>query len=483
MAKTGHNIFLFSLLSSLFSFVIGCPNTAEPEYPPDGMGWFHLVVDEVRAARTVLPPNSPAKFTGYKLEFSDDVVIMIRNGQRATVPLGIYDLLRVTAYTDSMLEREAAWGESEEKITINREEPAVGRVILTAIMGDGEGTFSWNIDYPRNVVTATMTIEKWPPDGTPERTLYFAGGIPVIGKNGSLTLDAGFYRIVISLLRGNSYSIEYGETVHVYTNMDSLLEYNFVEDQFTYIIVRNGNDDGSLGSLRKAIADAKPDSSIIIDKTVKTIELKGRIEINKNLVIEGGGVAVTRDRSWTDIEDKPQLLHIAAGDVTIRRILFRDSNVYAEGAAVYNKATLALESCIFSGNSNNNKETSSVYHGGAVYSDRESVLSVKGCTFYGNTAGGNGSAVAVYTDADLTLVGNLFYGTTQNYGTAVFRVGGGDVSGSYNIIDDVPISPPDFKPSSGAANVIVNCPEDYPLYDFYGKEIPYNNAAAGAVQP
>jgi hypothetical protein len=382
------------------------------------------------------------------------------------------------------LEKRAAWGESEEKIEITREKTAIGRIILEGIMEGGEGTFSWNINYPGNVVTATMTIENWPPDETPERILYFTGGTPTIGKKGSLALDAGLYRIIISMVRSNSYSFEYRETVHVYTNMESLFEHNFEENQFTYIIVTNGKDDGSLGSLRKAIADAKPDSSIIIDRSkAATIELKKRLEIKKNLVIEGGGAAIRRDASWTEKEKTPQLLYIdGKSNVTIRRVMFKDNNIYAEGAAVYNKATLALESCIFSGNSNNNKDTSScVYHGGAVYSDKGSTLSVKGCTFYGNTAGGNGSAAAVYADAGLTLVGNLFYGNFQNYGTPVYRIGSGAVSGSYNV-DDVPISSQDFKPSSGAANVIISRPEDYPLYDFNGEEIPDTNAAAGAVQ-
>jgi hypothetical protein len=483
-AKLGNIILLFSLLFSLFSFV-SCPDT-EPEYPPEGMGWFLLKIEDVLMARTISPPNSPSKFAKFKLEFSDSDgnahERVIRNGERVTLPLGIYDLW-VTAFADSALKKEAAWGESVEKIEIKREKTAVGRVILKAVMEGGEGTFSWKINYPGNVVAATMTIASWPPDGTPEKTLYFIGGTSEtrIGKKGSLPMDADFYRISVSMLRSNSYSIEYRETVHIYTNMNSLFQRTFTADQFTYIIVTNGKDDGSLGSLRKAIADARPDSSIIIDTDkVETIALKKRLGINKKLVIEGCGVAVTRDPSWTDIEDKPQLLYVSGGDVTIRRILFKDNNIYAEGAAVYNKATLALESCIFSENSNNNKDTSFVYHGGAVYSDRGSTLSVKGCTFYGNIAGGNGSAVAVYTDVDLALVGNLFYENAQNYGQAVFRVGNGDISGSYNV-DDVSISPPDFKPS-GAANVIISRPEDYPMYDFYGKVIPDTNAAAGAVQ-
>jgi hypothetical protein len=486
MSKIGRCILTLLIAHCSLLIFIGCSDTAEPEYPPAGMGWFRLEIEEVRLARTVLPPNSPSKFARFKLNFFDsdgnEHERVIRRSDRVTLPLGIYDLA-VTAYTDSALKKEAAWGESVEKIEIKREKTAVARIILKAVMEGGEGTFSWNINYPGNVVTATMTIESWQPDGMPEKTLYFTGGTPAIGKKGSLTLDAGLYRMVISLLRSNSYSIEYRETVHVYTNMDSLFEHNFAEKQFTYIIVTNGRDDGSLGSLRKAVADAKPDSSIIIDTNkVETIALKKRLEINKKLVIEGCGVTVERDPSWTDIENKPQLLYVGGGDVTIRRVMFKDNNIYAEGAAVYNKATLALESCIFSENSNNNKDTSFVYHGGAVYSDRGSTLSVRGCTFYGNIAGGNGSAVAVYTDAGLTLVGNLFYGNIQNYGTSVHRVGSGDVSGSYNV-DDVPISPPYFKPSSGAANVIISRPEDYPLYDFYGKEIPYTSAAAGAVQP
>jgi predicted outer membrane repeat protein len=185
--------------------------------------------------------------------------------------------------------------------------------------------------------------------------------------------------------------------------------------------------------------------------------------------------------------------------------------VYAPGAAVYNNADLTLESCIFSGNRNNNKATPYVCHGGAIYSDKKTTLIVKGCTFYNNIAGGGGGAIAV--DADITLLefaGNLFYENFQNYGTAVFGSGKNIASGGYNAVDEqgtngwnpvtsgwspitapdkiitsVSISPLDFtlSGSEDLLNDLLFRPGlDYPMYDFYGKEIPNDIAAPGAVQ-
>jgi hypothetical protein len=141
-----------------------------------------------------------------------------------------------------------------------------------------------------------------------------------------------------------------------------------------------------------------------------------------------------------------------------------------------------------------------VCHGGAVYSDKETTLSVMGCTFYKNIAGGGGGAIAVDPGAKLTFAGNLFYENSQNYGTVVFGNGRTITSNGYNAVDiqgtggwdsslpdksinGVPISPENFKLRFGseAAGVITSLPQDYPTADFYGYPI-IAGAAAGAVQ-
>ncbi|GHV89088.1 hypothetical protein AGMMS50267_14480 [Spirochaetia bacterium] len=231
-----------------------------------------------------------------------------------------------------------------------------------------------------------------------------------------------------------------------------------------------------------------------------TISLASGLHIHKNLTIQGNGAAITRDASWTTIDGDSQLLGIGTGTtVNISRVHFKDGRAWTRGAAIWvsSLATLNLESCIFSGN----QTSSTIAEGGAIYST--GTLTVKGCTFYGNSSGGSGGAI--YHDyGTLTLTGNLFYRNTNRYASSVvYWAGFGSVkSGGCNVVDvpvgigrppwnaagdkfigALPVSPETFRLLSwrGAANVITTLPVDYPTVDFYGDAIT-NGAAAGAVQ-
>jgi predicted outer membrane repeat protein len=146
-------------------------------------------------------------------------------------------------------------------------------------------------------------------------------------------------------------------------------------------------------------------------------------------------------------------------------------------------------------------------YGGAIYS--ENTLTIRGCTFYENTAlrGGNGGAVYFYaSNKYLTLTGNVFYrNNAASYPVA--HIVSGMVKPSYNVVDadfgtrqttqcgwdagegDVqikalPVSPVSFKLlyQSGAAGILSDpLPPDYPTEDFYGDAIS-GGGAAGAVQ-
>jgi hypothetical protein len=515
--KRGRFILTLLFVTCNLLFTISCLfEPQKQEKSPEGMGWFLLVIDGVRMGRTILPSESQY-FSRYELvfinkedendrqEFSSAGPILVRQGTYR---------LEVTAYKD---EGKAAWGVIEPVIIVAGENN-LGIIRLDAFMDGDDGTFSWEIFYPGNVVDASMTVTRWPDGGgdiirSPERgdgdtdtafSIEMSADM-TLWYNNTLSLPPGIYRVVFTLILKNSYSLEYRETVHVYRYMDSFFKHRFNDDEFTYIIVTNGNDDkdGSIpGSLRKAIKDAKVHeknpklypASIIIRDDVKEIFLKERLEIDKSLTIEGNGVTIKRDSSWDknkiEEKDNPQLLYIGGDSskvkVTIRRVLFKDNRIFAEGAAVYNNTDLTLESCIFSENSNYEIITGSVHHGGAVYS-KGSALSVMGCTFYGNISGGGGGAIAVHTITGLNLKGNLFYNNKQNFGTEVYRA---DINqpvtltlGDYNVVVDGKPPITDFKPiPAGAANVITSRPVGYPTVDFYGETIPQNNAAAGAVQ-
>jgi predicted outer membrane repeat protein len=185
----------------------------------------------------------------------------------------------------------------------------------------------------------------------------------------------------------------------------------------------NSAEDSGTGSLREALINAADYDLITIASTLtgETITLTSRLpDINKIITIEGNGVIL----SGSGIT---QIMNIAGGEVSIRRVHFRDGTTTNLGGAIVVAGTLNLESCIFSGN----RATSR--NGGAIYT--YGTLTVSGCTFYGNTA--NSTSSAIYNNSGmLTLTGNLFYGNTASGGyNVVYSPGTTINSGSYNVSD------------------------------------------------
>jgi uncharacterized protein YjdB len=260
------------------------------------------------------------------------------------------------------------------------------------------------------------------------------------------------------------------------------------------VYVGNACNSGT-GSLRQAITNAYSDDVIRFNPAANwadsTIVLASSLlDITKNLTIEGNGVKISGNNSY-------RILYIANGGYTVNisRVHFTNGYINDGGGAIVNTGgNLTLQSCIFS---NNNVGTSN--YGGAVISHSTgAVLTVKGCTFYSNSAH-YGGAIVVYTGT-ATLTGNLFYGNTGSSGNTVYR-SSATVTSSYNVYDNssynftfngtgdksissVPFSTTTFIPtaSSGALNVLpVTLSAGYPAEDFYGRIIS-GNGAAGAVQ-
>jgi hypothetical protein len=507
--KTLHT--LAAVLSAMLLILAGCQNIFEPpgaSKPAINEGTFSLEIGGVSAGRTILPATVQSDFALYTLAFSasckEDVTVDRTGatlGNTVTLGAGTWNLT-VTAYLDSEKTKPAARG-TLAGITISSGTNTSRSLELKASVEAGAaGAFKWNIGYPATVTSASMTIT--PLDtttGTAAQTLYFTGGTPTASKNNAaspLTLNTGYYRVVFSLSDG-TYNTGREEILHIYKNMTSTFAYTFTTGHFTTVQVTSGADSGP-GTLRQAITDAADNGTILIDSGVGTISLESNLWINKNLTIRGNGVTITRAASWTTVDTYSQLLYVrslfpGSGSITatISQVHFKDGRSSGYGGAIYNnEQTVNLESCVFSGNQIS----------GAIYTN--GTLTVKGCTFYGNSSNDSGGAVSV-GEGSATLTGNVFYGNTA-YGPVVYKGSSAVVtSGGYNVVDvdlgtgnaqsgfaaaaddkkvsALPISPVSFRllSSSGAANVISALPADYPTVDFYGNAIS-NGAAAGAVQ-
>jgi predicted outer membrane repeat protein len=264
------------------------------------------------------------------------------------------------------------------------------------------------------------------------------------------------------------------------------------------------------GTLRHAVTNAPPGETIRVEGGgTNTILLTRRLVIEKSLVIEGNGVTLQWAMAATGAQS--QLLYVGNNsddlNVTLRRIRFKDGQAASYGGAIYNNGkTLALESCIFSGNQTVNTDGL----GGAVYTAGDSArLTIQACTFFRNSAGYRGGAIYV-SGGMLALTGNLFYGnaTPASTGPVVFRVSGSISSGGYNVCDvDIgtagnksgwvartgdatfaalgiagdPFDTATFVPVSGLGGVIQSAPQDFPAVDFNGAARTFPGAP-GAVK-
>jgi hypothetical protein len=510
--KTYNHIKIGVLISVLFSlFCFSCNNFFQPSKPEkstEGKGYVSLSIGGVQVGRTILPQATATDFQVYKLVFvnshtNEELSLTRTNDNLAvSIPLnaGTYHLT-VTAYRDSAPNKPAAEGYREGiKISPNME-TLIQLPLKVIIEEEGEGTFRWNITYAEGITVekAEMIITRFTKDG--EVPAYNNN---TIAQQSSIELDAGYYRVVIKLSKpGGKETAELREILHIYPNMESVFNPVITSSHFTSLIyVTNGLDSGD-GSLRWAIEQAieRENSTIIIDSSVKTITLTSTLQIAPSdpdspisLTIEGNGVTITQDSP-----SEFRLLFVSeAHIITIRRVHFKGGKSLSDGAggAIYNKAILTLESCIFS-------ENQVDVSGGAI--NNCGTMVINGCTFYGNSAansygGSYGGAIYNY-ESSLSLTGNLFYGNTASSYTVVYN----GTSGGYNVVD-VPLGEESnqsgwtsgtddqyipgptvmqktFKPFTGskAVGVLTNLPADYPTIDFYGYPIT-PDAAAGAVQ-
>jgi len=494
--------------------LIGCQDPFFQKQSSTGDGTFTLNIQGIQAGRTILPSPTINDFPAYTLVFSAsgmEPITLERSaadiGDAVILSAGTWNLT-VTAYMDETRTKLAAQG-SITGIVITNGANVSRSVELKANMEIGAtGTFRWKIDYLPAITVASMAITPLDTDtGTPEMLVYFTGGTPSVDKNNSaspLELNTGYYKVTFRLNNGQ-YTIGRTEYLHIYKNMESYFEYAFVESE-AYVRAVTNNADSGPGSLRQAVEDLSGGGTILIAEGVGTISLESSLLLRNysgsKLTIIGNGVTITRSPSYlADVLSPLITIWQEWYNVSISRVHFKDGRTYEYAAAIWNRGTLELESCIFSGNE-------SKIDAGAIMNSN--TMTVKGCTFYNNTAslsyGGAGAIYNLY-GCYLTLVGNLFYGNTAIddpivYCTTPFLY----ITPSYNVVDvpfgsgngqsgwsagtgdkfinTLPLSTVNFKLISGggAETVIATRPADYPTEDFYGNPIPEINAAAGAVQ-
>jgi hypothetical protein len=251
-----------------------------------------------------------------------------------------------------------------------------------------------------------MTIS--PLDGAPNRTLFFIGGTPLINKEDSIILDAGYYGVTFNFINNIGQRVEREDILHIYTDYESRFEFIFTDAFFTFILVTSNANTGP-GTLRQALIDAPANGSIVIDPSVREIVIRGSLTINKPVTIEGNGVIIRRDPFWSETDDSQLMIINPDSTTIISRVHFTNARANDFGSAIrITQATVTLESCIFS---DNVTFVTNIHNsgGGAIFNSGGN-LTVIGCTFYNNRTGNpSGHGGAIRTSGNLILAGNIFY--------------------------------------------------------------------------
>ena len=402
-------------------------------------------------------------------------------------------VVTINAYAGAGSETLAATGSEPFTVAPGTETDVM--VSLSPLANEGTGTLKVSLRCPAGARVRSLSMTR----------LADTEDIDLVPDEGSavktVTVNAGYYLAGILMERGG---ITAGKTeiVHIYANLTTNLVFEFVESDFSAILVFSSADSGE-GSLREAIANAPAGATIVLDPPAgdRVIALRSALVIDKSLSILGCGTTVTPRSGFAGA-----LVNVSGSSsvVAISRIHFKggrnNAGTDSDGGAIRSTGRLTLESCVFSDNRIVNATISS--RGGAIYST--GTLTVLGSTFHGNSAGAGQGGAIYRAGGTMVLQGNLFWeNTAASYGvvgpnSGVTSLGfnvsnlatGTDAARSgFSHADDaqapaLPFSFVSFKPLAGraAAGIVVDRPVDYPVVDFYGTAIPEQNAAAGAAQ-
>ena len=233
--------FIFVIFALLF---VSCPDVFELPNIADNAerGTLSLGIGRQETGRAILPSTALDDFVKFDLDFTARSAVNSSFSETWTSSSGTVILdagtwdISVTAYLDDgnggFL--EAAKGKLEG-IAIPSGNLIAANIVLTPIAA-GQGTFSWDINYPANVAAASMEITRL--DNTSyNETFYFIGSGTIVGKNGNLILNAGEYRVVFKLSNGEE-EASLSEILHIYQNMESSYTQIFTEAHFPVTLTK-----------------------------------------------------------------------------------------------------------------------------------------------------------------------------------------------------------------------------------------------------
>ncbi|MCL2193465.1 MAG: hypothetical protein FWB78_08730 [Treponema sp.] len=136
--------------------------------------------------------------------------------------------LTVTAYLDADDDYPAAQAILGGIVVNPGPNNDLGQIVLRPILeGEGEGTFSWEIAFPANVVSGAIVIT----GGDAPITVPLPA-TPVSPWGDELPLDVGSYFMVVMLRNAEDLVASVAMDLHVFQNMESHFDFEFVPGNF-----------------------------------------------------------------------------------------------------------------------------------------------------------------------------------------------------------------------------------------------------------
>jgi hypothetical protein len=241
MKRFFNKTMVVSLLLGYAFVLAGCfnPLTSSDGQGDTAKGQLTVTVkgDGVGGARTLLPASMSytLSFTGPAGEPHSPV--MLSNGETSTV---ITDLApgywTINAIGYDGMGFAAANGSAGVTVT---EEPTTVSIPLRALLGGGNGSFSYSVNFPsdRGISEASLGIS--PLNGN-EESYKYVNLLEPNKKAGSFSLPPGYYLMTIQL-RNAYQTAGRTEIVHIYSNMETRTpHYEFTADDFTDTITLGG---------------------------------------------------------------------------------------------------------------------------------------------------------------------------------------------------------------------------------------------------
>jgi cell division septation protein DedD len=189
------------------------------------------------------------------------------------------------------------------------------------------------------------------------------------------------------------------------------------------LVLVTNTQDSVAGSLRQAIQDAKPRDTVVFQiptdgsdpgydastGVFRIVLTTANLEIDKDLVIDGGGQKIVVQRSFVDASPHFRIFHITQGNVVISGLTIAYGNASdsdgLSGGGINNAGTLTLRNCTVA------NSDGSTYGGGLV--NGTGSATIENCTFDGNTSV-NGGGITNF--GSLTINGSTFNGNTDTNG-------------------------------------------------------------------